>query len=285
MSRFLSVALAALLAMATTTGAFAKEGADQYPNGAEGFMAGALPPPGNYFINYAGYYSGEFQDGDGNKVDGVEVDALFNALRIVHVTEKKIWGGDLAFAALLPLVDQEIDTPVGTMDDSGLGDLVLTPFIVGWHRPNLHTIFAVDLFLDTGDDDIGAGYNTVEPLFAVTYLNDNGFEASAKFMYSIHTENSDTDYQSGDEFHMDYTFAKHKEQWAYGVGGYYVKQLEEDEVDGSKNGVEGQVFAIGPQVKWDGGEKGTFIFKWHHETDAESRFEGDKIWFKYITRL
>ena len=29
----------------------AKEGGDQYPNGAETWFAGAVPPPGNYFIN------------------------------------------------------------------------------------------------------------------------------------------------------------------------------------------------------------------------------------------
>ena len=45
----------------------AKEGGDQYPNGAENWYAGALPPPGTYFINYFGYYGGKLQNGNGNR--------------------------------------------------------------------------------------------------------------------------------------------------------------------------------------------------------------------------
>jgi hypothetical protein len=55
----------------------------------------------------------------------------------------------------------------------------------------------------------GAGYWSIEPLVALTYLSDDGYEASAKLMYNIKSENDDTDYESGDEFHMDYTLAKH----------------------------------------------------------------------------
>ena len=44
----------------------AKEGGDQYPNGGETWFAGAVPPPGNYLINYLGYYSGKLKDGSGN---------------------------------------------------------------------------------------------------------------------------------------------------------------------------------------------------------------------------
>ncbi len=44
---------------------YAEEGPDQYPSGAENWMAGALPPPGNYFLNYAGYYQGTLRDGNG----------------------------------------------------------------------------------------------------------------------------------------------------------------------------------------------------------------------------
>jgi hypothetical protein len=270
-----------VLCTAFSAATLAKEGGDQYPNGAGGFMAGALPPAGNYFINYAGTYGGDFQDGNGNTVNGVEVSAVFDALRIVHVSEKTLFGGNMAFGAILPVVTQEIKTPGGTLDDSGTGDMTIHAFVLGWHQPTLHTLAGIDIFLDTGSDNISANYKTLEPFFGVTYLND-GFEASAKLMYSMHDKNSDTNYQSGDEFHMDYNLAKHDGQWAYGVGGYYVKQLEEDSVNGVNNGKEGQALAFGPQVKYDG-EGASFIGKWQHETSVEDRFSGDKFWFKYIT--
>ncbi|MBS1224301.1 MAG: putative regulatory protein, partial [Proteobacteria bacterium] len=57
----LLLATPALLASPTV---LAFEGAQQYPLGAENFMAGALPPPGNYFINYLVHYQGDLQDND-----------------------------------------------------------------------------------------------------------------------------------------------------------------------------------------------------------------------------
>ena len=47
--------------------AIAKEGSDQYPNGAENWLAGAAPPPGNYFLNYFGHYGGSLHNGNGDK--------------------------------------------------------------------------------------------------------------------------------------------------------------------------------------------------------------------------
>ena len=41
-------------------------GGGAYHNGAEDFMTGALPPPGNYFINYFNYYSADKFKKDGD---------------------------------------------------------------------------------------------------------------------------------------------------------------------------------------------------------------------------
>ncbi|MFE8032944.1 SphA family protein [Thiohalocapsa marina] len=287
MSQFKSVVLAATLAVATT--ATAKEGADQYPNGAEGFMAGALPPPGTYFLNYAGYYSGDRYDSNGDKVKGVSVEAWFDAPRIVHVTQQQFLGASYGFAALLPIVRQEISTPGGDELVTGIGDMSITPVLLGWHWPEFHMIAALDIFAPTGTYDknnparsIGANYWTFEPVLAFTYLNKQGWEASTKLMYSLRTENDATDYRSGNEFHMDYTLARHVGSWAFGLGGYYVKQVEEDELNGTRlRDSEGQVFAFGPQVKYDY-KNMSFIGKWHHETEVENRFGGDKLWFKFV---
>ena len=63
------VAAAVLMGPAVLAGpAFATEGGGgAYPNGAEDFMAGALPPPGTYFKNYLVYYTAsKFKDNNGN---------------------------------------------------------------------------------------------------------------------------------------------------------------------------------------------------------------------------
>ena len=100
----LAMLMGGVLASATVQ---AKEGGDQYPNGAENWLAGAVPPPGNYFINYFGNYSGTLRDGSGNKISpggkDIKVDATFDALRYVKVTDTVLFGGNYGFAAILPM--------------------------------------------------------------------------------------------------------------------------------------------------------------------------------------
>ena len=304
----MTAALAAgLIVVAVPSGA--KEGADQYPNGSENWMAGALPPPGNYFINYLGWYGGELKDGSGDAArlpDGRggtargDVDAVFNALRFIKVTDLSLLGASWALHAIVPVVYQDADfAALGSDSVAGIGDIVVDPLILGWHFGEWHFVFGLDIYLSTGkysDDgnpsnDIGANYNSIEPAFAFTYLGQNGVEVSAKLMYNIKAENDDTNYQSGDEFHMDYLVGYHMGPWAFGVSGYYLKQTSDDEVDGRtvaeipglwSRGRKGEVFAAGPSVNYKASNGMMFIGQWQHEFDAENRFEGDKVWFKLV---
>ncbi len=298
------------LGLVMCASAQAKEGGDQYPNGGETWLAGAVPPPGNYFINYFGYYSGNLVDGDGKRVRGAGVDAWFDALRFVQTTEHKILGGNWGWHAILPLVHQSVNLGAGSKSKSGLGDVTINPFILSWHTPNWHWALALDINLPVGAyksgdprQSIGANYWSVEPLFAVSYMGDTGWEVSAKFMYNIKSENKDfrpalgapkMDYQSGDEFHMDYLVGKRFGPWGVGLSGYYLKQTTNDELDGRKissalgpwsDGRKGEVFAIGPSLTYATKSGTHFIAQWQHETEAENRFKGDKAWFKLIMPL
>lgn len=297
----------------------AKEGGDQYPNGAENWYAGALPPPGTYFINYFGYYGGTLKDGGGDTVKHpatnnkeARVNAVFDALRVVHVTNTQILGGNWAMHAILPIVNQSIGNLPGTVGSAskfGIGDITIDPFVITWHHsPELHTAFGLDINLPTGAYDkndprtsIGANYYSFEPIYAVTWLPKGGWEVSAKLMYNTKTKNTDSvflgqpgKYQSGDEFHMDYLVGKHVGEWAFGISGYYLKQLSNDKFNGTtvpeipgiiSAGRKGQVFAFGPSVKYTTKTGTMFIGQWQHETMVENRFQGDKLWFKLITPL
>lgn len=291
-------------------GAYAKEGGDQYPNGAEQWYAGAVPPPGNYLLNYTGHYSGRLKDGNGNKVDGAKVNAWFNAFRFVHTSEHKILGGNWGWHAIVPVVHQSLSLGAGSQTVSGLGDITINPFILSWHSENWHWATGLDINLPTGRykageprHSIGANYYSVEPLFAVTYLNSDGWEASAKFMYNIKTTNKSfrpapgaprMDYKSGDEFHVDYLLGKRFGPWGVGLSGYYLKQTTNDNLDGRKissaigpwsDGRKGQVFAIGPSLTYTNKSGMQFIAQWQHETKVENRFGGDKFMLKLVVPL
>ena len=102
------------------------------------------------------------------------------------------------------------------------------------------------------------------------------------------------DYQSGDEFHMDYLVGKRFGPWGVGVSGYYLKQTTDDELDGREissalgpwsDGRRGQVFAIGPTVSYTTKGGVHFTGQWNHETSVENRFGGDKFILKLIMPL
>ncbi len=302
--------LALMVAAGLCGVAQAKEGGDQYPNGAENWMAGALPPPGDYFLNYAGFYTGKLRDGSGDKVSGAKVDAWFDALRWVHVTPYQFLGGSWAWHIIAPVVHQKIEMGGDNDTETGLGDITFSPFVLGWHRGDWHWVAALDFYAPTGTyhsgearRSIGANYWSFEPVFAATYRNEQGWEASAKFMYNFKTTNKDfrpdptlpkMDYRSGDEFHMDFLVGKHFGPWGVGISGYYLQQTTNDELDGEtissamgpwSDGRKGRVLAFGPSVNYATKSGTQFIAQWQHETMVKNRFGGDKFWLKLILPL
>ena len=72
-----------------------------------------MPPPGNYFVNYFGNCSGKLKDGSGNIVNlggrMPRVDATFDALPFIHITDRTVLGGNWGWHLIVPLVDQRVD--------------------------------------------------------------------------------------------------------------------------------------------------------------------------------
>jgi hypothetical protein len=303
-STLLFIMLALALAIPA---AYAKEGSDQYPYGAENWYTGDVPPPGQYFVNYFGYYTGELRDGSGNKVNmggsTPSVNATFDALRLIEVTPWKLLGANWAVHVIVPLVDQSVDmAPLGgSASKAGLGDIVVDPLILGWHGENWHAAAAFDIDLPTGyynQNDprvsIGAHYASFEPIFGVTFFPIATWETSAKLMYNTKTTNTATNYHSGDEFHMDYVVGKHIGHWSVGASGYFLEQLTNDTQNGQvvqmepgfwTLGRKGQAFAAGPSVTYATKKHMEFIFQYQHEMLVQNRFSGDKLWFKMIIPL
>jgi hypothetical protein len=306
----------------TCAPAFAKEGGDQYPNGAEGWGAGALPPPGSYFLNYMIGYSGKLKNGNGgDAILGTttpSVDAAADALRFIQITDIKLLGGNWGWHLLVPVVNQNLDIKAlgGNKSVTNIGDITIDPFVLSWHGPEWHFGTGLEVYVPTGAynkngvapngfnnsdprRDIGTNYWSIEPIFAATYLSNEGLEASSKFMLNFKTENSYTKYQSGDEFHFDYLVAKHIGHWAVGIGGYFLEQFTNDTQGGHtvtsmnyfgqqgvfSDGRKGQVFAFGPSAQYqlDSGQQ--LQLTWDHETLVRNRFGGDKVVFKFVTSL
>ncbi len=272
---------------------FATEGGGgAYPNGAEDFMAGAVPPPGIYFLNYFTFYTADkFMDSSGkNAIPNFDLKVTANVFRFLYVSKTQIFGGNWGAHVLIPIVKVDVELPIGSQNKTGLGDIIVDPFILSWHFKNWHFVTGIDIYIPTGQFDknrlanVGRNYWTFEPIFAFTYLSDSGFDVSCKFMYDFNTKNRDTNYRSGQEFHFDYTIGKRFDNFNIGVGGYFYKQLTDDKVNGQKvasDGNKGKAFAVGPQVKYDH-KNMSFILKYQKEMEVKNKPEGDKFWFKFV---
>ena len=279
----------------------AKEGVDQYPNGAENWFAGAAPGPGFYFVNYLGYYAGQLKNASGNNVmlDGATpiVEATFDAFRFVEMTHYKFLGADYGVHVIVPVVYQSANVG-GRASTTGVGDMIVNPVILAWHREHFHALTGLDVFLPTGsytESDprvtLGANYYGFDPLVALSYMPKGGWETSAKFMYNLKTTNPATNYHSGQEFHVDYAAGKHFGSWMAGATGYALMQTTNDTINGQivpadpgvyDAGRKGQVVAVGPSLGYTNKEHMTFMADWQHEMDVQNRFGGDKVWFKMV---
>jgi hypothetical protein len=287
---FLFSALICLALAAVTPAGATENGGGAYPNGAEDFMSGAVPPPGNYFINYVDYYSA-------NKFKGGPPDFKLNVaadtLRFIHITDKQILGGYWGFHVFLPFVYMDV-TAVGKTDRRGsLGDIIVDPFILSWHGKNWHAATGVDIYVPTGNyryvimprANIGRNYWTFEPIIAGTYICPGGYEVSGKFMYDFNTKNTTTDYLSGQEFHFDYAIGKKIGDFNVGAAGYFYQQVTNDKQFGNRvpfnNGNKGRVVAFGPAAKYDY-KNMSFSAKYLFETLVENRPIGGNMWLKFV---
>jgi len=266
-------------------------GGGAYHNGAEDFMSGAVPPPGTYLINYFNYYSADrIADNNGNNVapPGFKLRATADVLRLVHVTNKQILGGFWAMHLLLPLANVDVTAAGANQSKFGLADITVSPFILSWHSKNWHAAAALDFVIPTGSynrndmANLGRNYWTFEPAVAGTYITDNGFEVSGRLMYDFNTENNDTKYLSGQEFHIDYALGKKIDAFTFGGAGYIYQQVTDDESNGvTVHNNKGSVFSIGPAIKYDYKQM-SFSLKYLFETAANNRPEGDNLWFKFV---
>jgi len=270
----------------------AEGGGSAYLGGNEDFMAGALPGPGFYSIVYAFHYTAdELMDGNGDKVPvDFDLDVTGTTFRFIYVSDMTLFGASVAWHALIPVVDSQVEIAQKGVDASttGLGDIIVSPMILGWHlSKNFHVIGALDVWLPVGEYDandpasIGRNYWTMAPIIAPTYISNTGFEISAKLQYLINFENSNTDYTTGHEFICDYTVGQHLGNWMFGLNGMLYLQATDDEDSGGDIGNKGRAFSIGPAIQYN--YKNMFFnAKVQFDTNVENRPKGEKYWFKFM---
>ncbi len=301
---FAVVALAVAFA-APSGSALAAEGAiGFYLLGSKTTMAGYLPPPGTYFLDYNYYYSGSTDftlNVAGLNLDGgVEADSYYNLVTPMWVAPGKVLGGHVAFLALVPVgwknVQAGATLPVPQLgvtfqaqredEETRFGDPV-PGFNLGWHEGNWHwtvgSLVNVPIgFWERGNlANIGFGRWAVDVNGAFTWLDPAiGLEVSSAAGFTFNGENPETDYKTGTEFHYEFAVVQNfSQKFGIGVNGYVYDQVSGDSGAGARLGpFEGRVAAVGPVANLNftiGKLPVSTSVKYFHEFDVQNRLEGD----------
>lgn len=184
---------------------------------------------------------------------------------------------------------------------SGVGDIVLMPLMLNYKfTPDFSINFRTAIYAPTGSYELGRLANTgknfwtIEPTVGFMYFGQkNGREASLFVGCDFNTENEDTNYKSGDQFHIDGTLAQHFPLGGglagVGVTGYWYQQITGDSGAGTTFGdFEGSTAGMGPAISYVhkmGKVDMLAELKWLHEVEAQKRLQGDYIWLKVIFKF
>ena len=305
MRKFLTLVISvSLLTLNAVTVQAAEGGYSNYIHGTYGDFAAAVEPPTKFTVRNDIYY---YQADTARSVRSglieadVDLEFIMDFLTLLYKPEVEILGAHYALGVFIPFVNADIETglriggfDVRLQDDTfGLGDITFIPFVLFWNRGNFHFTFAEYVIAPTGRYDTndlantGLNYWTFDTDVAVTYLNEKtGQDYSVNIGYNYNTENSDTDYQTGEEVHIDYMINQFlSESFAIGVHGFYLKQVTGDSGNGAILGdFEAEAAGIGPALLWSTksfSREITFIGKWLHEYDTERRIEGDHVFVSF----
>jgi hypothetical protein len=289
-------------------------GSGHYLPGATASFIDALPGKEAFaYVNAFTYYNGSAGGSrqlnlGANIVANVDGTVYADTSFLLYQTPWKILGGQYAAAVAISYMWMEVKgtvqagsvLPAGSRRDTanGIGDIEILPLMLGWTNGDVKFGGAFGIYAPTGEYEqgqlanIGKNYWTFEPGVNVSWLSSKiGTEVSLFAGFDVSTKNTQTDYQSGDVFHLDATVAQHLPLFGgfagLGANAFYYQQVSSDSGSGARLGdFEGRTIGVGPVLSFAtkvGLHKTTDLVaevKWLPELDVAKRLKGDTIWFK-----
>lgn len=298
---------ALLLAMPATPAAADENGASVYLLGSGGPGAAVLPPLEGIFIDNTIYIydAGSSAQRDliigGNVVADVDAAIAANFTTLLWVPSTNFLGGTLSVGAALPVGAPMIDAsavitgPMGRQltakrHDSALvvGDPILLASL-GWQSGNFHAALSGMVNVPVGNYREGelaniAFHRWAEDISsAITWHDkDSGWDISGKVGITFNGRNDLTDYDSGDDFHVEAAIEKTlSPSFSVGVLGYHFEQLTDDSGSGATlGGYRGRISGAGGTVAYNtvlGRSPATFRLKVLGEFNAKNRPSGTAV--------
>ena len=265
-------------------------GASLFIPGGHGPGAGIVPPPGFYFANDFFTYSGEISGGRRIQIGGAVLADVQTELRAdfataTWVTPLDILGGRVAFGLSLPFGIPRVSAGIlieaprlgrsfafSQRDASFvLGDpLVAT--VIGWDSGKFHWSIGATANIPAGGYQEGELSNLAfnrwigDVYAALTWLDPElGLDLSGAVGFEFNGENPETDYRSGNAFHVDVSISKHlTKEFSIGLLAGYFDQVSGDGGAGNRVGpFKGRVTAVstGTELSLDVGFQNSLAWR------------------------
>ena len=272
-----------------------------------------LPPttPGWFvkpmYINYRGDASATVPTAAGI-VANMNVETNTLALGGGYAFDQQVLGGArYSVSAFLPYTWLDISADTAALGGkrienkvSGVGDLTVVPVMLAWKIDSWLYDFMMPIYAPTGSYELGRlgntglHYWTVDSIVGAAYSNaKSGFNAAAHLGYAMNTENSATNYKSGDTLHVDASIQQiiplGSGFFNVGLEGWYFQQTTCDSGAGATLGCfKGRTAGIWPVLGYIqpiGEQRLIFELKWLPELETKNRLNGDFIWLKAVYKF
>jgi hypothetical protein len=192
----------------------------QWMPGQVGLNAGILPSPGFSYVNMdINYNAGTFNGPQGNAVPATGTYNVWAVENIFYyVPDMKLLGGNVG-VMIMPVtyasgsLDADITNPLGpnlsaAAGGTGLADLWVQPFAMGWHRKRFDLLVADAFMIPTGrftpgaTNNVGTGYFGNHFQTGTTYYVTKNRATSVNLFtdWEVHQSKKDTNKTPGQAF-------------------------------------------------------------------------------------
>ena len=305
MTSSMRTGLAAVCALLVTFSAWAYD-QPAVNLGFTSFLDGGPPAgAGWYFTQYGQFYTSDrFTDlpfpGD------PRLDAWIGLSQLIYQSDQAVfgtarWGMDL----ILPVAVFDLSargTPLRAND--GIGDLLVGPFLqwdpimgdagpVFMHRIEFQTIWPTGEYDRRYAINPGANVFSFNPYWAATWFVAPKASVSWRVHYLWNDRNDRPNVpdpevrhtQAGQAMHANFAadYEVLERRLRVGINGYYLKQLENSEVNGERvPDSKEQVLGIGPGLIWSFNQDQHLFANVYIEAAAENRTEGQRFNLRYV---
>ncbi|ASW47562.1 transporter [Xanthomonas hortorum pv. vitians] len=253
------------------------------------------------------------KDARGNDVpvfDNPRIDSTLLLTQIAYVTPYKLFGGALGINTLVPLINLDASfgrNSVATLRDNGagVGDLTFGPYlqmlpVIRDGRPVFSQRFEIDAIAPIGkfdrDRDLNqsAGYWSVVPNYALTWLPTPSWEISARlnYIYNFRSERRPNlppgfefrDGQAGDAGWINFaTSWEVAPDIHLGVNAYYLTQFRDNRTNGQRVADTRQsVFYAGPGGSWRLDASNIVFANLYLPVEVKNAASGNNVNLQYV---